>query len=271
MAERSRASPSYGSTSSVPSNPEVTSPMPVRERIATPFHWPGPWCTESYPSDWKVSCGNESSASLVSCRHRTSGCAYWSHSSTRGSRAFSELTFQVAKRTAFWNLPDAVLEVVRVRDQEFHPHRLPDDGDHVVTAVVEGAVPDAGRHLRGQRGEVVVVAEERTQPGALGGGGLGAETELPFEHPQRIDRDAGVELHAPLDRRHHVVHEELADRLEELDGRRSILHDVSFPLAVAGATDELEEIPLHLGDPPAQRRQLDRADRALEVGECLDL
>ncbi len=41
------ASPSYGSTSSVPSNPDVTSPTPTRDRIATPFQRPGPWCTES--------------------------------------------------------------------------------------------------------------------------------------------------------------------------------------------------------------------------------
>src|SRR5437660_1919473 len=205
MAERSRASPSYGSTSSVPSNPDVTSPMPARDRIATPFHCPGPWCTESYPSDWKVSCGNESSASLVSCRHRTSGCAYWSHSSTRGRRAFSELTFQVAKRTAFWNLPDGVPDVVRVRDQELRPHRVPDGGDHVVAAVVERPVPDAACQLRRQRAEVGIVAEERSQPGALGGGELAAETELTLEHPERVDGDAGMESHPALDRGHHVL------------------------------------------------------------------
>ena len=45
--------------------------------------------------------GNALSASLVSCRHRTSGCAYASHSSTRGIRAFSELTFHVAMRMRF--------------------------------------------------------------------------------------------------------------------------------------------------------------------------
>src|SRR5436190_276398 len=171
---------------------------------------------------------NQSSASLVSCRHRTSGCAYWSHSSTRGRRAFSELTFQVAKRTAFWNLPDVIPHVVRVRDQEFRPHRVPDGGDHVVAAVVERSVPDAGCQLRRQGVEIGVVAEERTQPGALGGVELGPETELPFEHPQGIDGDAGMELHPALDRRHHVLIEELPHRLEELDGRRSILHPVSF-------------------------------------------
>src|SRR5438552_9756892 len=229
MAESSRASPSYGSTGAVPSNPEVTPPTPARDRIATPFHCPGPWCTESYPSDWKVSCGNESSASLVSCRHRTSGCAYWSHSSTRGRRAFSELTFQVAKRTAFWNLPDVVPDVVRVRDQELGLHGAPDGGDHVVAPVVERPVPDAARQLRRQRVELGVVAEERTQPGAVGGGELGAEAELSLEHPERVDRDTGVEPHPALDRRHHVLPEELADRLEELDGRRSILHHLTLP------------------------------------------
>src|SRR5829696_626475 len=207
MAERRRASPSYGSTSSAPSNPEVTSATPARDRIATPFHCPGPWCTESYPSDWKVSCGNESSDSLVSWRHSTSGWAYCSHSSTRGRRAFSELTFQVAKRTAFWNLPD----VVRVRDQEFRPDGFPDGGDDVVAAVVEGPVPDAARQLGRQGGEVRVMAEQRTEPGALGGVEVGSETVLSLEHPERIDRDAAVELHPAFHRGHHILLDELAD------------------------------------------------------------
>src|SRR5581483_12292027 len=43
--------------------------------------------------------GNWASAILVSCMHNTSGWAYSSHSSTRGMRAFRELTFQVAMRT----------------------------------------------------------------------------------------------------------------------------------------------------------------------------
>src|SRR2546421_1044952 len=50
---------------------------------------------------------------------------------------------------------------------------------------------------------------------------------------------------------------------------RSCITSPSLP--VAGAVDELEEIPLHLGDPPAQGGELHRADRALEVGERLDL
>src|SRR5262245_27118466 len=41
---------------------------------------------------------------------RTSGCAYSSHSSTRGSRALSELTFQVALRTAGSGLRVEVVE-----------------------------------------------------------------------------------------------------------------------------------------------------------------
>src|SRR5215218_5131665 len=43
------------------------------------------------------------------------------------------------------------------------------------------------------------------------------------------------------------------------------------PPSRVAAVDELEEIPLHLRDPPSQRRQLHRADRALEVREGLDL
>src|ERR1035437_9940745 len=42
--------------------------------------------------------GAASSASLVSCISSTSGVRWTSHSSTRGSRALSELTFQVAMR-----------------------------------------------------------------------------------------------------------------------------------------------------------------------------
>ncbi len=87
-----------------------------------------------------------------------------------------------------------------------------------------GPVPDAARQLRRQRGDVGVVAEERAEPGALGGVELGAEAHLAFEHPERVDRDAAVELHPALDRRHHVPFEELADRLEQLGGRGSILH-----------------------------------------------
>src|SRR5687768_8180634 len=44
--------------------------------------------------------GKVASESLVSCMHSTSGCAYASHSSTRGMRAFREFTFQVAMRIA---------------------------------------------------------------------------------------------------------------------------------------------------------------------------
>src|SRR5713101_6407250 len=73
--------------------------MPTRDRIATPFHWLWPWWTDSYPSPENARLGNASSASFVSWRHNTSGCAYTSHSSTRSWRAFSELTFQVAIRT----------------------------------------------------------------------------------------------------------------------------------------------------------------------------
>src|SRR3954451_9040377 len=48
----------------------------------------------------KVNAGNASSLSFVSCMHNTSGCMSAIHCSTRSRRAFSELTFQVAIRTA---------------------------------------------------------------------------------------------------------------------------------------------------------------------------
>src|SRR5262245_3035693 len=158
--------------------------------------------------------------------HSTSGCAYWSQSSTRGRRALSEFTFQVAKRTALRNLPDVVSQVVGVRDHELRPHGLPHGRRHLVAAVVERPVPDAGGELGGQRGDVGVMAEQRGEPSALGGVEIGAEPELALEHPERVDRDARVELHPALHRGHHVVGEELADRLEELAGGRSILHHV---------------------------------------------
>ena len=45
-----------------------------------------------------ASVGNASCSSFVSCMHTTSGCRRSSHSSTRGSRALSEFTFQLAIR-----------------------------------------------------------------------------------------------------------------------------------------------------------------------------
>ncbi len=44
--------------------------------------------------------GNAVSASFVSCMHTTSGSHSANHASTRSCRALSELTFQVASRTA---------------------------------------------------------------------------------------------------------------------------------------------------------------------------
>ncbi len=40
--------------------------MPTRDRIATPFHWPEPWWTESYPKAANAICGKAASASFVS-------------------------------------------------------------------------------------------------------------------------------------------------------------------------------------------------------------
>src|SRR5437016_12315441 len=66
--------------------------------MATSFQRPVPWWAASYPKVAKAIAGKVASATLVSCMHRTSGFAYPIHSSTRGSRAFSELTFHVAIR-----------------------------------------------------------------------------------------------------------------------------------------------------------------------------
>ncbi|MEY2554000.1 MAG: hypothetical protein QOC57_1860, partial [Ilumatobacteraceae bacterium] len=46
-----------------------------------------------------VSDGNAASETFVSCMHKMSGCMSLSHSSIRGKRTFSELTFHVAMRT----------------------------------------------------------------------------------------------------------------------------------------------------------------------------
>src|SRR4051794_3868517 len=84
-----------------PSMPATTSSRPTRDRIATPFHAPCPWAATSYPrsdSSLPISSANASSASFVSCRHRTSGLRSSSHGSSRGTRCFSELTFQVTIR-----------------------------------------------------------------------------------------------------------------------------------------------------------------------------
>src|SRR5258705_11787301 len=47
-----------------------------------------------------VSDGKAASETFVSCMHTMSGCMSLIHSSIRGKRTFSELTFHVAMRTA---------------------------------------------------------------------------------------------------------------------------------------------------------------------------
>src|SRR5450759_4308516 len=78
---------------------ETTSSIPTRLAMATPFQRPSPWWASSYPAIRNGISGAASSASLVSCISSTSGTRWTSHSSTRGRRALSELTFQVAMRT----------------------------------------------------------------------------------------------------------------------------------------------------------------------------
>ena len=47
--------------------------MPARLAIATPFHWPWPWCASSYPASRNAAAGAAASVSLVSCISSTSG------------------------------------------------------------------------------------------------------------------------------------------------------------------------------------------------------
>ena len=49
--------------------------MPTLLRMATPFHWPLPWWTLSYPSAENAMCGKLASDSLVSCMQTMSGSA----------------------------------------------------------------------------------------------------------------------------------------------------------------------------------------------------
>src|SRR3954468_7176914 len=80
-----------------PSKPCRTSSSPIRDSSATPFHRPCPYAATAYPSS-ATSGGKPSAGTLVSCRQTTSGLVSASHSSSRGNRALTEFTFQVAKR-----------------------------------------------------------------------------------------------------------------------------------------------------------------------------
>ena len=89
------SSPNPGS----PGRPRATSSSPTRDSTATPFQRPSPWLATAYPSGATASAGNASAPTLVSCRQTTSGPACSSQPVSRGSRASTELTFQVAMRT----------------------------------------------------------------------------------------------------------------------------------------------------------------------------
>src|SRR5205823_14616665 len=105
--------------------------------------------------------------SFVSCMHKMSGRAWASHSSTRGKRAFSELTFQVAIRTPFLLVAHPVLvrlqRVVGVLldagERLADGHLLEDDrlqpaADRIAELLVR---TDGGAALLGvRRGELVV-------------------------------------------------------------------------------------------------------------------
>src|SRR6476646_2360827 len=111
-------------TPGAPARPVATSSSPARERIATPFHAASPCAATSYEREASSSfrsSAKASSASFVSCRQTTSGRRSSSHGSSRGSRCFTELTFQVARRSA---LPEAVLDTQRRRLRRLDLGRL---------------------------------------------------------------------------------------------------------------------------------------------------
>src|SRR5262249_30846870 len=83
----------------------------------------------------------------------------------------------------------------------------------------------------GERQDVGVVAEECGEPFPLGGVELGPELHLPLQDAERVDGNAGVEPRPAVDRGHHVLLEELPDRLEQLGRRRSVLHHASSPMS----------------------------------------
>jgi N-acyl-D-aspartate/D-glutamate deacylase len=147
VADRRRAS--TVSSSAWSENPATTSSIPTRLRIATPFQRPSPQCAASYPSVWKAMAGKSASASFVSWRHSTSGCAYCSHSSTRGRRALSEFTFQVAMRMEGVSVramtADLVIKGGRVLDGSGGPAI---DAD---VAIDGGVISDIDRGLDGRR------------------------------------------------------------------------------------------------------------------------
>ena len=94
------------------------------------------------------------------------------------------------------------------------------------------------------------------------GGRAGAELELALDHAEHVDRDPRVERDAALGRGHHVALEVLAHRGDELGRGRSVLVVTSRPC------DQLQQVPLRLGDPAAERGELHRADEAVQVAEA---
>ncbi len=87
----------------------------------------------------------------------------------------------------------------------------------LVVTVVEVAAADRGGELR------VVVEAERVQALEVRGLLLRAELELALHHVEDVHRDAGVELHPSLRRRHDVALEELAHCLDQLGRGRAIV------------------------------------------------
>src|SRR2546428_5980004 len=95
------SSPTSGVRAGASGSPKfaMTSEMPHRLAMATPFQPPSPWWASAYPRSRKTLTGASASVSFVSCMRSTSGRARSSHQVTLSSRALRELTFQVAMRT----------------------------------------------------------------------------------------------------------------------------------------------------------------------------
>src|SRR5262245_29632292 len=193
--------------------------MPTRDRMATPFHWLCPWETDSYPRPENASDGNASSGSFVSCRHTTSGWAYSSHSSTRGWRALSELTFQVAMRTGSTLLPRLRLPMVTFGE----PHQ------YIPVDLVGAGDGDAARGHRLERGRTLPALQHR----AL------AEDRARTDVRERL----AIDDHA----QHSVEEQEqLVTGLSLFDERGSLLQRADLGLGL-GAHDPRRQLTLERG------------------------
>src|SRR4051812_856790 len=128
-------------------------------------------------------------ASFVSWMASTSASAYSSHSSTRGSRAFNEFTFQVAIRTTLLRASGQVTGVGHV---ELGAHGLAHRRDKVGPGGIERSLANAERERVGELADSAVSTEERNEAIMLGGVLRVAQLELALDHAEDVHRDARV-------------------------------------------------------------------------------